>query len=53
MPGVAALELSVADRERTADYLTQWQIAFDEMPDGTIAVPAGEANGVLLLLSEG
>jgi catechol 2,3-dioxygenase-like lactoylglutathione lyase family enzyme len=53
LPGVAALELLVADRERTADHLTQWQIPFDELADGTIAVPAREANGVLLLLSEG
>jgi len=52
LPGVAALELFVADRERTADYLTQWQIAFDDMPDGTIVVPAREANGALLFLSQ-
>jgi hypothetical protein len=52
LPGAAALALAVADRERTADYLTQWQIPFDELPDGAIAVPAREANGVLLLLSE-
>lgn len=53
LPGVAALELQIADRERAADHLTQWQIPFDEFPGGTIAVPAREANGVLLLLSEG
>jgi catechol 2,3-dioxygenase-like lactoylglutathione lyase family enzyme len=53
LPGVAALELAVADRERTADYLTQWQVPFDEMSGGAIAVPAREANGVLLVLSEG
>jgi len=53
LPGVAALELRVADRELTADYLTQWQIAFDERRDGTIAVPAREANGALLLFSAG
>lgn len=53
LPGVAALELAVADRERAADHLTQWQVPFDEMPGGAIAVPAREANGVLLLLSEG
>ncbi len=53
LPGVAALELAVADRERTADYLTQWQIPFDELPGGAIAVPAREANGALLLFSAG
>jgi hypothetical protein len=53
LPGVAALELAVADRERTADYLTQWQIPFDELAGGAITLPAREANGVLLLLSEG
>lgn len=47
------LELRVTDRERTADHLTQWQIAFDELADGTIAVPPEEANGVRLLLSAG
>jgi hypothetical protein len=52
LPGVIALELAVADRERTADYLAQWQVAFDELPDGTLAIPAGEANGALLLLAE-
>lgn len=51
LPGVAALELAVADRERAADYLTQWHVAFDELPDGTLAVPAREANGVLLFLA--
>jgi hypothetical protein len=53
LPGVAALELAVADRECAADHLTQWQIPFDELSGGAIAVPAREANGVLLLLSEG
>lgn len=53
LPGVAALELAVADREATADYLTQWQVPFDDLPGGAIAVPAREANGVLLLFSGG
>src|SRR5581483_9188770 len=53
LPGVAALELAVTDRERTADHLTQWQIPFDELSGGAIAVPAREANGVLLLFSAG
>ncbi len=52
LPGIAALELAVARREQTADYLTQWQIAFDELPDGRLAVPAKEANGTILLFAE-
>ena len=52
MPGIAALELAVMQREATADYLTQWQIAYDEMPDGSLAVPAKEANGAVLFLRE-
>jgi catechol 2,3-dioxygenase-like lactoylglutathione lyase family enzyme len=51
-PGIAALELIVADRERTADYLTQWQVAFDELPDGRLAIPACEANGTVLFLRQ-
>lgn len=51
-PGIAALELAVTRREQTADYLTQWQIAFDELPDGRLAVPAKEANGTILLFAE-
>lgn len=53
LPGIAALELAVAGRDETADYLTQWQIAFDEMPDGSLAIPAREANGTVLFLAEG
>ena len=52
LPGIAALELAVASRERTADYLTQWQIAFDAMPDGRLAVLAAEANGTILFFGE-
>jgi catechol 2,3-dioxygenase-like lactoylglutathione lyase family enzyme len=52
LPGIAALELAVTRREATADYLTQWQIAYDEMPDGRLAIPAKEANGTMLFLTE-
>jgi len=52
VPGIAALELAVARREQTADYLTQWQIAYDEMPGGGLAIPAKEANGTILFLTE-
>jgi hypothetical protein len=52
LPGIVSLELATADRERTADYFTQWQLAFDEMPDGSLVVPASEANGAILFFSE-
>jgi catechol 2,3-dioxygenase-like lactoylglutathione lyase family enzyme len=52
LPGIAALELAVTRRDATADYLTQWQIAFDELPDGSLAIPASEANGTVLFLTE-
>jgi len=53
LPGIAALELAIADRNQTADYLAQWQLFFDELSDGRLAVPAKEANGVVILLSQG
>jgi catechol 2,3-dioxygenase-like lactoylglutathione lyase family enzyme len=52
LPGIAALELAVHSVVETADYLAQWQIAFDELPDGRLAVPAAEANGTILFLAE-
>ena len=52
LPGIAALELAIAHRDATADYLAQWQIAYDEMPGGSIAIPAEEANGTVLFLTE-
>jgi hypothetical protein len=52
VPGIAAIEVAVARCEDAADYLTQWQIAFDELPDGRLAVPAREANGTILLFAE-
>jgi hypothetical protein len=52
VPGIAAMELAVAQREATADYLTQWQVAFDELPDGSIAVPSAAASGAILFFAE-
>ena len=52
-PGIAALELGVERLQRTIDHLTQQRVAFDEMPGGALAVPAREANGAVLLFSEG
>jgi hypothetical protein len=51
LPGIAALELAVARREETADYLAQWQVPFDELPDGRLVVPAAEANGTVLFFA--
>ncbi len=52
-PGIISLELAVQQRDRTADYLTQQQVIFDELPDGSLVVPPSEANGVLLFFSDG
>jgi hypothetical protein len=52
LPGIVSIELYVEQRERAADHLAQWQIAFDEMPDGSLVVPASEANGAILFFSE-
>jgi hypothetical protein len=52
LPGIISLELGIDRRDRTADYLARWQIAFDEMPDSTLVVPAREANGAILFFSE-
>jgi hypothetical protein len=53
VPGIVALELGVDRLQRTIDHLTQRRVAFDEMPGGTLAVPAREASGAVLLFSEG
>jgi hypothetical protein len=52
VPGIAALELAVSDRDRAADHFAQWQVDYDELPDGRLAVPAREANGTILFFSE-
>jgi hypothetical protein len=52
-PGIVALELGVERLQRTIDHLTRRHVAFDEMPGGTLAVPAREASGAVLLFSEG
>jgi hypothetical protein len=52
LPGIVSLELGIERRERTADCLGRSQIAFDEMPDGTLIVPARETSGAILFFSE-
>lgn len=53
LPGIISLELAIRERDPTADYLTQSQIDFDEMPDSSLVVPPSEANGAILFFSEG
>lgn len=52
-PGIVALELGVERLRHTIDDLTQRHVALDEMPGGTLVVPAREASGAVLLFSEG
>ena len=53
LPAMAALSLVSSDLARTADHLTQWQVAHDQAADGTLVVPAEEANGALLVIARG
>lgn len=52
LPGIVALEISVERREATAAYLAGHHIAFTEMPDGSLAVAAQQANGAILIFSQ-
>jgi catechol 2,3-dioxygenase-like lactoylglutathione lyase family enzyme len=49
LPAIAVLLLGVSDPAVTADHLTQWQVAHDELADGSILVPAAEATNTLLI----
>jgi catechol 2,3-dioxygenase-like lactoylglutathione lyase family enzyme len=51
-PGIIALELAVASIERTDAYLREARIAFAELPDGRLVIPADEATGTVLMFSE-
>jgi hypothetical protein len=53
LPGIIALDLGVDRRDDIADYLKRSRVAFDEMPDGSVVVPASEANGAILFFTEG
>ena len=52
LPGIIAVDLRVARTDDTAEYFRQQRIAFDEMPDGSLVVPASAANGAILFFSE-
>jgi hypothetical protein len=51
LPGIVAIEFAVARRKDTEDYLTGRQVTFEEQPDGSLVVPACEANGSILFFS--
>ena len=53
LPGIVAVDLSVVRTDGTAEYFKQQGIAFDEMPDGSLVVPARAADGAILFFSEG
>jgi catechol 2,3-dioxygenase-like lactoylglutathione lyase family enzyme len=52
LPGIIALELTVANRARTADFLGAAGIRFAELPGGSLAVMPGDANGAFLFFGE-
>jgi len=47
-PFIAVLTLKVIDPEATIDYLTNWQIPYEALPDRRVLVPAEQANGAVL-----
>lgn len=49
LPQIAAVTLASSDLARTADHLTQWQVAHEALADGTVLVQPDEANGTLLI----
>jgi Glyoxalase-like domain len=51
LPGTVSVEFAVARPEDTADYLARRQVAFEELPDGSIVVAAREASGAILFFS--
>jgi hypothetical protein len=53
LPAIVSLELGIERRESTADCFVERQISFAELPDGSLVVPANEANGAILFFSEG
>jgi catechol 2,3-dioxygenase-like lactoylglutathione lyase family enzyme len=52
LPGIVALELGVDRRQTARRHLSERHVAFAEMPDGSLAVPAREANGAILFFAE-
>jgi hypothetical protein len=52
LPGIVALEAGIKQRAAAIDYFTRQPVAFQEMPDGSLVVPAPETNGAVLIFSE-
>jgi hypothetical protein len=52
LPGIAAIDLAVRQRDATAAYLAQQKIPYLELPDGRLAVPAEQANGAILFFTQ-
>jgi hypothetical protein len=52
LPAIISLEFAIGRRDHTVDYFTRSRIRFDDLPDGSLAVPASQSNGVILFLSE-
>jgi len=53
LPAMVALTLLSRDLDRTADHLTQWQVAHGEAADGSLQVPPAAATGALLVIERG
>jgi hypothetical protein len=51
LPAIVSVEFGVARLEGTANYLTGRQIPFEELPGGSLVVPAREASGAILFFS--
>jgi hypothetical protein len=52
-PGIAALEIGVANLQATGEHLARMSIDIVRLPGGSLAVPASEANGAVLIFSAG
>jgi len=51
LPGIVSVEFAIGSRGDTADYLTRRKVPFEEIPEGSLAVPAREANGAMLFFA--
>jgi hypothetical protein len=51
LPGIVSVEFGVTKRDDTADCLTRRQVPFEELPDGSLVVPAREASGAIVFFS--
>jgi catechol 2,3-dioxygenase-like lactoylglutathione lyase family enzyme len=49
--GLVAISVTSGDLGPTADHLARWQVAHEELADGTLIVPPAEATGTMLIFS--